>query len=228
MNVTKNQRLIGTLKNKLNFLSSKQKQDGRNSNYPFSDFLSLEQFEYLEKVVNRGSWGKGTWVVNDKGLVDVNGSVDSDHMGLDKIPVKFGSVSEDFNFSDNDLISLEGAPLSVGGDFNVENNSLLSLISSPSLVGGNFYCSNNTLTSLEGSPTKIGRSFYCCNNILQTLNGSPIIINRSFYCCNNNLKSLEFAPKEVGKNFNCFGNSLKFTEDYVRSFSNVGGTIYTL
>lgn len=224
MNVIKPQKLIGTLKNKLNFLSSNQKQDERKD-YPFSDFLSLEQFEYLKKVVNRGIWGKGAWVVNDKGLVDVNGSVDSDHMGLDKIPVKFGSVSEDFNFSDNDLISLEGTPLSVGGDFNVENNSLLSLSHSPLLVGGNFYCSNNTLTSLEGAPTKIGRSFYSCNNILQTLKGSPIIINRSFYCCNNNLKSLEFAPNEVGRDFNCFGNSLKFTEEYVRSISNVGGII---
>ena len=59
---------------------------------------------------------------------------------LDKLPLKFGKVTGDFNCAFNKLTTLEGVP-----DY----------------VGMNFYCNNNKLTSLEGSPEYVGWDFYC-------------------------------------------------------------------
>jgi hypothetical protein len=78
--------------------------------------------------------------------VDVDGDVNLYGKGLTKLPLKFGKVSGYFDCGDNQLISLEGAPLSVGGDF---------------------YCSFNQLKSLQGSPKSVGRHFYCDNNQLK-------------------------------------------------------------
>ena len=86
---------------------------------------------------------KCTYTINDDGSIDVDASVDLSNKNLSKIPFKFGIVSGDFNCSDNQLTSLEGAPNSVGGDFYCYNNQLTSLEYAPKMVGGSFYCSNN-------------------------------------------------------------------------------------
>jgi hypothetical protein len=54
-------------------------------------------------------------VEQSDGTVDVNGDVNMSEMNLTKIPVKFGKVTSDFYCENNQLISLEGAPQSVGG-----------------------------------------------------------------------------------------------------------------
>ena len=102
--------------------------------------LSEEQIEFLNKVCD------GTWTLNSKGEVDVDGSVNMVNMKLTQIPVKFGKVSGYFDCSHNQLTSLKGSPTSVGGDFRCSNNQLTSLIGNPIFIEGYFYCYNNQLT----------------------------------------------------------------------------------
>ncbi len=63
------------------------------------------------------------------GTVNVAGTVNLSCLGLERLPVQFGTVSGNFYCYNNRLTSLEGAPSS---------------------VGGNFYCGGNRLTSLVG------------------------------------------------------------------------------
>jgi hypothetical protein len=54
--------------------------------------------------------------------VNVKGDVDISDKDLTKIPYKFGTVIGSFKCFNNNLTSLEGAPLKVGGDFYCANN----------------------------------------------------------------------------------------------------------
>jgi hypothetical protein len=154
--------------------------------------------DILNKVVD------GTYTIQSDGTVDVNGNVNMYNMKLTKLPFKFGKVTGDFYCSGNRLTSLKGAPQLVGGDFSCYRNQLTSLEGAPQSVGGGFYCFFNQLTSLEGAPQSVGGNFECYNN---------------------QLSSLEGAPKSVGGNFDCEINKVKFTEDDVRSVSDVKGSI---
>jgi len=80
---------------------------------------------------------------NKDGSYDVDGDVDLSTMNWTKLPVKFGTVGEDFWCNHNQLTSLEGGP---------------------ETVDGSFYCSYNQLTSLEGSPETVGGDFDCRRN----------------------------------------------------------------
>jgi hypothetical protein len=117
--------------------------------------LTEEQKLFLDKHVY------SSWSENDQGLINVDGNVYFVNQGYETIPVKFGSVSGDFNCSYNQLTSLEGAPKNVGGYFWCSGNQLTSLKGAPESIGGNFWCYNNQLTSLEGAPKSVGGSFYC-------------------------------------------------------------------
>jgi hypothetical protein len=160
------------------------------------EIMSTE--DILNKVVD------GTYTIQSDGTVDVNGNVNMYNMKLTKLPFKFGKVTGDFYCSGNRLTSLKGAPQLVGGDFSCYRNQLTSLEGAPQSVGGGFYCFFNQLTSLEGAPQSVGGNFECYNN---------------------QLSSLEGAPKSVGGNFDCEINKVKFTEDDVRSVSDVKGSI---
>ena len=48
-----------------------------------------------------------------------------------------------FSCYDNQLTSLDGAPITVGGGFDCTCNNLISLKGAPNRVGGNFLCYNN-------------------------------------------------------------------------------------
>ena len=85
----------------------------------------------------------GTYTINDDGSIDVDGSVDISNGRLTKIPFKFRHVSGGFYCYDNQLTSLEGAPITVGGGFDCTCNNLISLKGAPNRVGGNFLCYNN-------------------------------------------------------------------------------------
>ena len=78
--------------------------------------------------------------INNDDTIDVNGHVHLDNRlgDIEKLPVKFGKLSGNFNCNFNELTTLEGCPNYVGGDF---------------------YCGWNKLTSLEYSPKYIGRDF---------------------------------------------------------------------
>ena len=89
--------------------------------------------------------------------------------GGDGFTIDFGEVTGYFSCSTLGLISLKGAPQTVGGDFDCYKNQLTSLKGAPKEVGGSFHCSSNQLTSLEGAPQKVGKGFYCSNNRLTSL-----------------------------------------------------------
>ena len=122
--------------------------------------LSQEQIDWLDEFVI------GKWTLNPQtGLVDVKGGFNCYDQGLtDFKGVIFGVVTEYFDCSNNQLISLEGAPQKVGGSFYCYDNQLTSLEGAPQQVEGDFDCSNNQLTSLDGAPSWVGGSLYCSDN----------------------------------------------------------------
>jgi hypothetical protein len=65
------------------------------------------------------------------------------------LPFAFGKVGGSFECSDNQLVSLEGAPTKVGGDFACYGNRLTSLEGAPTKVGGNFWCSADGLQDVS-------------------------------------------------------------------------------
>ena len=130
-------------------------------------FENYQTEEEVSKICKK--YGITNWSINQDGLVDVNGNVRLGSKKLKKLPLKFGMVTGHFYCSDNNLITLEGAPRSVGGDFYCSDNKLTTLEGSPESVGGYLSCRDNKLTNLEGAPYSVGGSFYCHNNPLPDL-----------------------------------------------------------
>ena len=151
------------------------------------------------------------WSLNSDGLVDVNGGVILHNEHLEKLPLKFGTVTGNFNCNDNQLTSLVGAPHTVGGSFNCARNKLISLKGAPHTVGGSFDCPRNKLISLEGAPKSVGGYFDCNFNVLKTLEGAPHTVGANFRCEYNQLTSLEGSPKVTG-GFYCRGNNIRSFE----------------
>ena len=178
--------------------------------------LTPEQEAFLNKYT------KGTWTLNPAtGLVDVDGDF---HCMWNRVEdfkgVKFGKVTGDFEYSENSLTSLEGAPQEVSGHFSCSGNLLTSLEGAPQNVGGDFDCSFNKLTSLEGAPQKVEGVFKCSHSNLTSLEGSPRKVVGDFDCSSNFLTSLDGAPQEVGGDFSCSFNYLTSLEG---SPQKVGG-----
>jgi hypothetical protein len=74
--------------------------------------LTKVQTEFLNRYVD------GTWNLNSKGFVDVNGDFKCCSKNLKSFKgIKFGKISGSFECNNNQLTSLEGAPQKVGGDF---------------------------------------------------------------------------------------------------------------
>ena len=162
-----------------------------------------EFLDWLEKLKHE---------VHSDGSVSVEGDVNLIVKSLRRIPFNFGVITGNFYCYDNNLTSLEGAPIEVAGGFYCGNNNLTSLEGAPKKVGGIFSCSGNKLTSLEGAPIEVGGNFVCGNNNLTSLEGAPIEVGGNFNCGNNKLTSLEGAPKEVGGYFHCGNNKLTSLE----------------
>ena len=97
----------------------------------------------------------GTYSLID-GVYNVKGSISLIKL-VEKLPIKFGTVSGHFYCFGNNLISLEGAPKK---------------------VGSHFYCFGNKLTSLEGCPTRIGGNFSCDDNLHNNLEYRQYMIMR--------------------------------------------------
>ena len=66
------------------------------------------------------------------------------------------------DYLDDELLTLEGAPKSVGGKFSCSFNQLVSLEGAPRSVGDIFYCRHNKLANLEFAPSCFNIS--CFNN----------------------------------------------------------------
>lgn len=106
-------------------------------------------------------------------------NLDTDFQAFKKnliwIPIKFNIVNGVFNCSQNQLESLEFAPI---------------------YVGKSFYCNDNKLTSLKGCPNEIIGDFYCDENQLQNLKDCPKKVN--FLRCDKIiLDDLSFIPEKV-------------------------------
>jgi hypothetical protein len=131
----------------------------------------------------------------------------------------------DFFCGDEQLTSLEGAPVSVGGSFFCNHNKLTSLEGAPSIIKQGLLCSNNQLTTLEGAPTQIGGAFYCNNNSLTSLEHCPAKVGDDFYCQSNKLTTLEGATAVVVKGgFFCFDNWLTSLVNVHKHIKEINGT----
>jgi hypothetical protein len=180
--------------------------------------ISEKKFEDINKEDNNTEniesickkFGIRNWSVNTDGGIDVDGDVNLRGMELDKLPLKFGKVTDVFDCSRNKLTNLVGSPKEVGRDFNCTWNKLETLEGAPIYVGERFFCQDNKLTSLEGAPKELGRGFNCSGNKLTSLLGGPIYVGKGFDCQDNKLTSLEGAPKEFGEDFyfDCEGNPI--------------------
>ena len=139
------------------------------------------------------------WSISDNGLVDVDGSVYLSLSNLNRLPLKFGKVTGNFDCGDCHLTILEGAPQEVVRNFRAYKNNLTTLAGGPKLVRGDFKCFSNQLISLEGAPQGVGGTFDCSHNRLVTLNGAPQTVGRDFDCSyNRQLTSLDGGPSNVG------------------------------
>ena len=179
---------------------------------------------------------RGSYTVNEtKGrfIVDIKGSAEVTNKNITSLTnefFEFGVVSEDFNCCKcKKLKSLKGAPKEVGNDFICPKcNSLKTLEGAPEKIGRDFACPFcDSLKTLEGAPKEVGKGFYCnyCES-LTSLKGAPKKIGEGFYCdyCES-LTSLKGAPKEVGGKFDCSRCATQFTEEDVKKYTTVSGTI---
>ncbi len=82
------------------------------------------------------------------GTVNVLGGVNLYGLGLERLPVQFGTVSGSFYCSENRLTSLEGAPGSIGGNFSCSYNRLTSLVGVHRIlkrIDGTLYIAGNKI-----------------------------------------------------------------------------------
>jgi hypothetical protein len=153
-------------------------------------------------------------------------------------------VHGEFDCANNQLTTLKDAPTYIKKNFDCSYNKLTSLKYSIDYIEGWFNCGNNQLTSLKYAPI-VGKSFFCHKNKLTTLDGAPKEVDVTFWCSDNRLTSLKYAPEYVGVDFICSGNPLTslegipktiggnftidkkcgFTEEYIRSLSDIKGIV---
>ena len=122
-------------------------------------FQPMPMEEFIKNLTSQ----KG-WTQNKDGSWDVDGNIYLNDMNLIKLPLKFGKVSGIFTCSNNQLISLEGAPKEVGEGFYCSRNKLTNLIGGPEYVGGSFWAIENNLTTLQGGPKEVGGEWFLTGN----------------------------------------------------------------
>ncbi len=140
----------------------------------------------------------------------IEGDLRLSRCNLDILPdLSTITVTGTFACDGNKLISLVGAPRSVGKDLICKKNKLKSLEGCPQYIGGSFDCSSNkSLHSLEGCPTQINGDFTCNNCGMTSLVNGPETINGNFVFAGNNVKTTRGCPKSVNGIFDCSKNPL--------------------
>lgn len=106
--------------------------------------------------------GDGEIKINSDLSIDVKGNVEFNNTKYRNIPIKFGRVSGYFNVSNNQLTSLEGAPIECLS-FNCSHNQLSTLEFSPKIVHGDYSVGSNIITNFNGAPEYIGGKIWCYN-----------------------------------------------------------------
>ena len=123
--------------------------------------------------------------IRSGGIVDVAGDVYLNDNNMSELPLRFGSIRDDFFCCRSKLTSLVGSPHTVGRSFYCNGNKLTSLEGGPSSVGGGeFNCADNQLTDLKGCPKEVGGRFICNDNEIINLDYLPDNIEGTFYCKN--------------------------------------------
>ena len=152
-------------------------------------YLKLfESYSDIDSICSE--YGINDYTINPDGSIDVDGSVILSSELLTIIPIKFGTITRDFDCDRNQLTSLEGSPKKVGGYFDCHNNQLTSLVGCPEVIGGDFDCSRNELKSLVGCPEIIGDNFYCRENQITDFKGVPEFFEGLFYCEENPIEEI--------------------------------------
>jgi hypothetical protein len=100
------------------------------------------------------------YTINVDGTVDVDGSVRLDNLGLTELPLRFGSVTGDFDCEYNRLTTLEGCPKEIGFNFCCFDNDLTSFKGGPVKVGGYVDAGYNDIDSLDYAPLEVGDVFH--------------------------------------------------------------------
>jgi hypothetical protein len=139
---------------------------------------------------------RGHVEVDENGLLTVfNDCKLLENMGYTKLPVRFNKAERAFICSDNQLVTLDGAPDQVGGNFDCSNNKLANFDYAPKVVRGKYFnCWRNELISLKGLPSlNPNVTINCNNNHLKNLVGAPLHVD-TFKCEENPLESIEGMP----------------------------------
>lgn len=92
----------------------------------------------------------------DEGIVNVIGRCDVMLMEpMVRLPVTFGTITDDFNCVEQGLTTFKGFPKMIGGSLNCSKNLFTSLEHSPSQINGHFMChSCSSLETLKGLTAK--------------------------------------------------------------------------
>lgn len=143
----------------------------------------------------------GELIYNGDETFNVNGNVRIPYH-ITEIPIKFNTISGDFNCSETKITSLKNSPEKVVGDFNCSDNNITSLQDAPKVVYGNFNCSKTNITSLEGAPQEM-KGFDCSSTLITSLKGAPQRVERYFDCSKTDITSLNYAPQVVIEDFDC-------------------------
>jgi hypothetical protein len=114
-------------------------------------------------------YGIMNYTINPDESIDVDDSVILSSELLTIIPLKFGTVTRDFDCYNNKLTSLEGSPKKVGGDFDCHNNQLTSLVGCPEVIGGHINCRRNQIKDFKGVPEFFEGLFYCEGNPIEEI-----------------------------------------------------------
>ncbi len=204
----------------------------------FNESVNPTDKQEIKRICEK--YNINNYTINPDGTVDVDGDVNFYKKNLDKLPLKFGKVSGNFNCDLNKLTTLKGVPKEVGGYFSCSCNQLTALDDAPKVVGGEFFdCSYNKLNSLRGAPKEVvGGYLNCFQNQLTSLEGAPKKF--SFLQCGSNkifmidkdtfdIESLKKTKLLFGKNpinriVNIFG--AKFLESLKYNYFLGGNKIH--
>lgn len=153
-------KIIGTTHKKIveTFLRGKQ-----------VDVVEKDNMLYLRPWCNKGIASKFERIMMEERAIELvlyeGFAVDLKGKQLTHFPFDYASLSDDFNCSDNELVSLVGSPY-ICESFDCSLNNLRTLKGSPVEVKMDFDCRGSGITSLIGLPIRIGGDLLCSNTML--------------------------------------------------------------
>jgi hypothetical protein len=123
--------------------------------------LWLRELDYNYKSNN--------YIIDQKGHINVGGTVYIKQGDLKSLPYKFGTVTNNFICRDNKLETLINFPMKVGGTLDISENNLTHFDYLPEINGG-FDFSYNGISNLDDFKNKIILDFDCSYNNLTNCN----------------------------------------------------------